>query len=182
MKNIKSTFCGSGSQKRKVFHRRTAFQIRFASLPCLFRLPIFIAQGGFPPNMASMLQIFTLAQMQFQNMRNTVYKKREIWFTQSKNYNTCYIINHLHRGKYRSKALIATYHPDLFCTDPPKGHSEWKNRSKYSPARKLFFLSSIINTGLVQVHFGPFWPPGTIGGVWGGTGGWLGGLQTPKMT
>ena len=44
------------------------------------------------------------------------------------------------------------------------------------------FLSLIINIGLVQVHFGQFWPPWTIGGVWGGSGGIWGGLQTPKMT
>ena len=32
------------------------------------------------------------------------------------------------------------------------------------------------------MHFGQFWPPWTIGGVWGGSGGIWGGLQTPKMT
>ena len=41
------------------------------------------------------------------------------------------------------------------------------------------FLSLIINTGLVQVHLGHFWPPWTLGGSGGALGG-FGGPAHPK--
>ena len=64
----------------------------------------------------------------------------------------------------------------------PKGAFRVKKQVKIFTPLKVVFLSLIINIGLVQVHFGQFWPPWTIGGVWGGSGGIWGGLQTPKMT
>ena len=47
---------------------------------------------------------------------------------------------------------------------------------------KVVFLSLIINTGLVEVHLGHFWPSRTMGGGLGGPGGVVRGLKTLKIT